>query len=349
MTNRLSLYAAGGTGINLTKKVPEGLFSDNASNGVARLDALLIDTSDSNFRKLNPNFKTFQIEENVDGEKVRGGGKERGLNLDVIRAETKNMLLELPPSNVLNIVMTGLAGGTGGVVSAVLVAELLRRNKPVVVIAVGSLASGKEIENTHRSLLSFESIAVSNNKPVTMYYLENSENYSRNDVDNELIEAVSFLTLLASGQNDELDERDVENLFNYIRVTDHPAALVCLDITNKSTQEVSQGKGKASKKDREIFAVASLVSNTGQNANYKNGDIAVQYQAIGILPECADKGVHDLAPIHFTIVDGLARIAIDNLHKNIKTAQEARAAQAPRRTLLETAGVESNDVDGLII
>jgi hypothetical protein len=342
--NKVSVYAAGGTGINLTKLLPIGLFSENAGQGVAMFDGLLIDTSKSNFKNINAVFNTFRIEEDEDGGKVSGSGKERKLNLKATRAEVRNMLLELHPSDTMNIIVTGLGGGTGGTVSHVLAGEILKRDKPLIIIAVGSLACGKEIENTLNSLLSFEALAVNLDKPVVMYYLENSEAYSRNDVDNELVEAMNLLAILCSGENDELDDRDVANLINYHRVTKHQPMLVSLDIHNAAIPRATGTKNSRGH-NADVLAAATLISDTGQDSTVRDGDKPVQYQATGIIPQSCSDGIHKLSPIHYTIIDGPILGAIDNLQKIIKATEDDLAVRQPRRKVL--ANVVTDD-DGFL-
>lgn len=89
----LSLYACGGTGINIAKMIRE-----------MDIEINYIDTSSSNLKTVNSNNVFL-----VDG--MDGAGKDRSATYEGFKDISEDVLLKHKPSEELNIVIGSLSGG----------------------------------------------------------------------------------------------------------------------------------------------------------------------------------------------------------------------------------------------
>lgn len=204
----MMIYGAGGGGINVASMCQEYTAS---APGTSNVRLAYIDTSRSNIPDSARPEQCYLLE-NLDGS-----GKVRKENHEKIADEVNRILLAHQPGD-MNVVAFTASGGTGSVAGPLLVAELLKRNKLVVCVVIGSDESAITADNTFKTLKSLDHIARSQEKPVVMFYNKNSRNMSRVEVDKRSRFTICALSFLASRQNKELDSMDVTNFLNYNRV-----------------------------------------------------------------------------------------------------------------------------------
>jgi len=198
----VNILACGGAAANLLKKL---VISDEMAN----VKRCFIDTSISNLRNVEVSEDEVFLFEGVDG-----GGKVRSENHEIIGKQAKNILAKFQPSK-FSIILSSASGASGSTLSPTLVSQMQDTDAQVVVILIGSTSSEIEIENTMKTLMSFDSVAHRTKSPIVMHYLENSKESPRAVIDEAAIAAIKALLVLFSGQNDELDTADLRHWLDH--------------------------------------------------------------------------------------------------------------------------------------
>ncbi len=219
-------------------------------------------------------------------------------------------------------------------VGPILVSELLRRGELTIPVIVGSNASRIEVENTLKTLKSYEVIAKKTSSPVVACYRENSKETPRGKVDNEVTTLIVLLSVLFSGQNRELDKADLVNFINYHKVTDFQPKLNLLDFWSK---EISLDKGLS------LISVATLCDEE----NTPEIDNPVEYQAVGYIQE-ENKGILDVKlPIHAGVVSGFFNTKATDLESKLAVFKEARQVVVEKTISIKE--IDSATDEGLIL
>lgn len=308
----LQVYACGGAGINISSIFEE--FRGVADKGMAVVDLTYLDTSRSNLRPEMKEENVFILSDVV--ENVDGSGKDRTANSEAIQRHMGAILQKHRPGYV-NVVVTSLSGGSGSVIAPVLVHNLLKEGKMVIVIAIGVAKTGKEIGNTMATLQSFERVSTINKKPVVMAYFENCKETPPSAVDSSVAEMITAISVLFSRENNGLDTKDMYNFLNFNdKVTSYPAHLAQLTTTSG---EITDGTG--------VISVAT--------AAIDNDNIGVEFVApygcYGILPREVASSVADRAPLHLIVkayaFNGIAA-RLNELLEEIKREAAARVAES---------------------
>lgn len=320
MTNRnVTIYACGGAATNVVSKL-----SGDSGKGMAEYKSYFIDTSNSNMRKANINAEDVYLYEGLDGS-----GKVRAENHEVISKNMLKIIQQFKPST-FNIVVHSGSGGSGAVIGASLVAELKKRGEQVIVILIGSTNSHIEIENTLKTLKSYDVIADRVESPIVVHYLENSEINNRQVIDGCAIKAIMGLLMLFSGKNDELDTADLRNWMKHPKLAQELVALnFCI------TPENYKAAGT-------VVTVATLATH-GVSTTVSP---LPAYQAVGYILESELKE-DALECIHYTISSDLISGTAKLLSNKLKEVDE-HLNSSPRRSSL----VDRNDnptSNGLIL
>lgn len=206
---KISLYGAGGAGINLVSSWNDA-HNDHAT-GQALLQVSYVDTSKSNLpTSVNP--ETVYVLDGVDGS-----GKIRSENHVEISRNIRSVLQKHAPGD-LSVVVFSASGGSGSVFGPLLMAELISTGNPVVGVVVGSEESKITTENTLKTLKTLEHIAQSKGVPVVISYHHNKAGTKRSDNDKAARRVMATLSVLASRRNTALDTKDIANWLEYTRV-----------------------------------------------------------------------------------------------------------------------------------
>ena len=302
---KVVLYSAGGCGINIASKLLK--YEKNTVTGFADLDVVFLDTSHANLDRNQQHDKTYV----VDG--LDGSGKIRAENHKQIGECILDILQTFKPGD-LNIVLSSGSGGSGSVISPSLVQELLLRNLPTIVITVGSTDSRIELENTIKTLKSYDAIAQIRKAPVNSIYFENSKESPRRENDKAITTNILALMALFSKENKELDSSDLHNWLFYNRVTSYDPHLSHLDLY---PGEVKVNKPKT------VISVATLLldgEDTSTNAN-------LEYQCVGYTSKEVMENFESKLPLHFGIVDGVFTEITKRLNKMLVDFDEEKKAR----------------------
>ena len=307
------VYGLGGGGTNIAYKFERMRGGPDA--GFTELDVTYADTSRSNMRSDIPAKSVYL----VDG--VDGSGSVRSENHHEIHGRIKDILQQFKPAD-LNIVISTAAGGTGSVISPLLVKELIDRNAPTIVILVGDTSTRQNTSNTLKTIKSFEAIAQKTDVPVVMHYLQNSKMMTRELIDKQVVLLVTLLSALFSGQNRELDSRDLYNFLRFNnKVTTFGAQLVTLQLVSHTDPADDLGN---------VISVATLAAD-GQDTNFV---VMPEYQCVGYLAPSMDQAILKDTPSHFVTCDGLVPEIVKELERILSQLDETQSARLQRRSFI---------------
>jgi len=320
MSGKLRIYGTGGTGINIA-----GHFDGTtAEPNCAQIETCYIDTSRSNLKEHYGEDNIFLLED------VDGSGKIRKENHREISNSIKQMVLEFKPED-LNVVVFSASGGSGSVIGPLIIAELLEKKETVIALVVGSDESIITTNNTLNTFKSLEAIAKKQQAPVTMFYEQNRG--KRGDVDDRMRLAISALTILGSGKNEELDSKDIFNWAYFNKSTTVEPCLALLEIFDSSEEA-----GKI----EDPISIASIYTDT----NSAPLNIVPEYHAAGYLAKGSDT-LGSVNELHFIITID----AIGNIIKSVKSTLEDQEMKRESRVRQESFLSDSDVIsdDGLVL
>lgn len=305
--NKISVYACGGTAINIMSPLVD--LSKSHNSGYAELKLTMIDTSKSNLAP-NMDYDFFHVTGFGDVT-ADGSGMVRSANFKAAKQVAPKILHEHPPSN-LNVVVCSGGGGSGSTIANVLADELLSKHLSTIVIMVGATNCSKSISNTIETLQSFHGISQSRGQSLSINYLENKKGMP---IDKEVdIRARAMLLLIASvwsGENHGLDSADLSNFLKPDSVTQFPVGINALISSMEGHLELDRGQA--------ISTLVSAMRHAGEDASV---DQIVPYHVFGILSEAAIAKVQVATPIHLATVQGYFSQVLDRLKKQLATSED---------------------------
>lgn len=312
LKGRVRLYACGGAGVNIGKQMER--FRGNEEVGLAVLDIAYIDTSRSNLSAAVPDDAVYLLKD------LDGSGKVRKENYQEITAHTREILQKHAEQD-LNIVISSAAGGSGSVIAPSIVSELLERDVPVIVVLVGSTDTRLEIDNTLKTIKSYEAISKLRSKPVVVKYLQNSKITPRAQVDGEVLQFVTAALTIWSRENAELDSKDLFNFLNFQRVTTFPSQLAAINNYVEKLPEEHSG---------EVVSVVTL-ARSGEDSSLP---FTPDYQAVGFLPEGVSERILNVAPIHMVVTTDLLVTVSKGLQTRLQELEQAQRARVATASIL---------------
>lgn len=318
--NEIRIYAAGGGACNIVSELEAT--RGKPDDGFAATLPCYIDTSRSNLINKRIDEKHTYFFEGMDGS-----GKVRASNFEEISKNALAILQKFKPTQ-FNIVVHTASGGSGSVIAPILVSELKNRGEQVIVITVGSTDTRIEIENTIKTLKSYESIANLRKSPVVMHYVQNTEQFSRQMVNKQVRIAISLLCGLFSGQNEELDTADLKNWMEYLKFSNGAPQLSSLNFITDQKELDQYGS---------ITSVATLaIPNMGTRLT----NTVPAYQCVGYVPEKWRTGAADSIqligdePIHYAISPDFITRSTNELTALLKDVDAAYASRVARTSIL---------------
>jgi hypothetical protein len=310
---KVKLFACGGGGINIGHLFEKHRGKDEA--GFAQIDVTYIDTSRSNVKSdIKPG--DLYLLEGLDGS-----GKLRAENHKVIAEHIRDILQKHQPGDV-NVILSTAAGGSGSVIAPSLASELLDRQLPVIVIAVGSADTRLDAQNTLKTLKSYDAVAKLREAPVVMHYVQNSATLSRTEADRKVESLITSLCALYSRENRELDSQDLFNFLRFDRVTTFPVQLAALSLVEPSSDISELGN---------VISVATLIKDEETKAGFQT---MPEYQCVGFLPQGIEPKVLAATPLHFVTSDGLFADVAGQLNKLLKDLDQTQAARIQKSSIV---------------
>lgn len=320
--NKLRIFCCGGAGIGIGKYFePE---RGQKTSGYAMLDPVYMDTSTaSTFGVSTEHF--YQLPE------ANGSGGVRRYNGPDIVKYTGEMLQKFPLADV-NIIIHSTTGGSGSVMGPSIASEALAQGKTALVFAIGGDDTKNYILNTIGTMESYEGIVETREKSIVVQYLQNGIDGTIEEVDAKVHLAVSCLTVLFSGQNKNLDARDLINVFHPENVTSFAPQVGVLSIHQ---EKLNLGA------DVNLMTVATL------NADLNNTklDRPVEFQRVGVpVHDDADKDMK--FPLHFAVADGFLDTVMKSLRRQLADYETREGARVVRNKLSD--GSKKKTSNGLV-
>lgn len=257
--NKLICHFLGGCGISLSQKVFEPLAT--LGDGFADIVFNYMDTSDANITKIEPKGEFWRVKTSQLGKtEITGSGGERITHLNDAMVNVKEYLdtrkyNKMNP-NEFHLVVASGSGGTGSLLSNLIINELLRCNVPVIGLLVGDSTNGLYTINTLNTLASLNNIAVRVKKPLNIIYANNAEGaqggnlLKGEDVVNKIMHGyIASLLLFLSSNNEYLDNQDMRGI---------------IDQSNYKTLPINPGLYGLQFFSKEIKAIEGSVATVGR-------------------------------------------------------------------------------------
>lgn len=322
--NTMNVYCCGGAATNIGKTLLK--VTGKPEEGFANIATYFVDTSSSNIDSTIPSNKLFLL----DG--VDGSGKVRSSNYAAAAEHVREILHKFNPGDI-NVVLHSTGGGSGSVMGPLITSELLNRDCLTIVIMIGSTSCELEVSNTANTLKSYEGISKLRGKPVVAGFYQNVQGKKRSEIDTEVHLLISFLAVLFSGNNAELDTSDLRNLLNYHVVTQHTPKLSLLEV---HTGDIILDSNHT------LVSVATLTE-----ADLTTDiEILVGYQATGLINPAASSFMPITLPLHTCVINNHFPKVMADLQKKLD------AYNALKGLVVEKSLLGSNDSasdEGLIL
>lgn len=320
----VTIYAVGGTAINIYSD-PKTALHDSLSHVKVRY----IDTSDSNTEKIDP-------EHLYRFPGLNGGGKDRLYIAEKATPQIPEILKKFKPSK-FNIVVFGAGGASGAAVGPLMISELMRQGKNVVVAMVGSPAgSTRELANTINSIQTLANFTKLYNMPLAVNYRQVDKQTSIGQADELIRSSVCTLCALFCNQNHGVDETDLKNFLNYNKVTSFAPTLVNLHFFSNDVELPDHVQA---------IAQATLYDpDTEAKDIIDEGFPGVAYRLTGRLSENLKRSSDMEYPVNYLITRGDMPNRLSNLKELLKQQEIAQAKKAETIQDFETSTSE----DGMV-
>ena len=200
----ITIYGAGGCGINLASRFK----NFEKKPGYASIRTVYLDCGGNNFPK---DASDDQCKNLTDND---GSGKVRAYNAAAVAEKIPDVVTTHAPT-AFNIIIFSASGGSGSTIGPLLSRELTRKEVPHIIILVGDNESHTSAKNTYKCYLSLEHISQSVKMPITLAWHKNSAETPRTVVDKNVYEEIMNIARLCSGQNRDLDTKDLANWVHY--------------------------------------------------------------------------------------------------------------------------------------
>jgi hypothetical protein len=167
---------------------------------------------------------------------------------------------------------------------------------------------------------SYHHIAKLRDSGLVLRYLQNGVDGTIEEVDKKIHLDVSCLTVLYSGQNKNLDDRDLYNWSHFSEVTSYSPQVGVLSI--------HQGEMKLAN-DANLISVATLNSDL----NNTRVGYPVEFQRVGVPLYVEDKERVLKFPLHFAVTDGYLDTLMKGLRQQLAEYDKKSSARVIRNNL----------------
>jgi len=212
------VIGCGGCGITIAGNLRDPL--EELGDGFSNIRVEYIDSSLSNIKNFSHDDENFHlIKATGVSKEILGSGGERKENSSDIVESVKEFIdkkkFNVSKISTYYVVIASASGGTGSVISPMVVKNLLERDLPVIAVLVGDSSNGLSTINTLNTIASFNAIAKATKKPLSIIYNDNAKGIGENSIeklesiDREIFKNISVLSMFLSGQNTSLDQKDM--------------------------------------------------------------------------------------------------------------------------------------------
>lgn len=213
MSNKaeVNVICVGGCGINVGVALKA-----NSKTEVLR-DAYFIGLDASNANSSNGLFEVeYMTTAGSQATMARGSGKKRSANYDQAEEFTDKVMAKHKPADV-NIIIGSTSGGSGSMLTTMVIRSLAKKGIPFVVCFVSDFTSIVERANAINTLRS--TVAQTNPKvlgvPVPFIHFTNQADVTRGKMNDQIVDRLNLLSLFLTEHNEEADYEDIKNLLTY--------------------------------------------------------------------------------------------------------------------------------------
>ena len=206
----MTVYSCGGAGVNVAKQIKD-------------LDVTInyIDTSRSNLN--NVKSSNIYLVEAMDG-----AGKDRSAAYNSFKDSAADVIVRFKPSEQLNVVISSLTGGSGGIIASLIAKELINQGHSTIVIGVDSCGSLVELSNSVKTLKTYQSISRQIGKPIPLYYVSQP---SRSEADRQALSFINLLTLVIDKKRTaEFDNSDLKSFLYFNKTTVNEPSVSIIEV-----------------------------------------------------------------------------------------------------------------------
>lgn len=197
----ITLYACGGTGINMARRL---LKSEPSLKDVVTI--VRLDSSDSNV------VEGEALQKIVPDNVAAGAGKVRGAIATDAQQYIANASQKMLQPSDINIVLFSMSGGTGSVVAPFLIQKLANQGKRVVAFALSGHDSQLDIDNAIGTIKSLDKVCDACNAYLPIQLFDNY--FGREIVNVTFTHRLSILIMMLTQETRELDVSDRINWLN---------------------------------------------------------------------------------------------------------------------------------------
>lgn len=311
-TTSVSLYGVGGAGINqlnaLVKskyKIPEDV------------KLFAIDTSESNTGKLDKRIEFIKIS-------AYGSGKDRKTNADIIYDQIEHLDMDARESDI-NIIVTSLAGGSGGLIANNLACKCMLDKKCTINLCICDSASQKSTDNTINAIKSYSNMASKYQLyfPVALY--DNSD-AGRKAVNQHIVGDMAMFIDLFNSDIEELDHRDKVHFLNPRAINSELKGVYNIAITDEVV--FPSGNNIDGKKGDDKHFGGNCI--TASSARMVHATLAVNDDGIPVDLNALVDYVGISEKMNYQVVNGVA------LNSNIVSKLKRRSEQFRNRVIDKT-------------
>lgn len=202
----------------------------------------------------------------------------------------------------------------------------------VIIFCVGSDDTLQYIKNSIAAVETCDNIARLRKEGAVVRYMQNGVDGTIEQVDTEIRNMIASLAVLYSGENKNLDERDLHNWTHFTNVTSFEPQVGVLSI-HKGDIALPEGTN--------IISVITL----NKDLNDTRINQPVEYQRVGVPDDYQDLAGTD-KPTHFVISDGYLDTVMKRLRKQ-KADYEIKASARVVRNKLSDGNSPMED-NGLV-
>jgi len=226
VNSELSFIACGGAGINMAML----LKTSGLSASVTNASYIAIDASGNNRLKPELNIPLFRVPApkggTPDEKEAQGSGKVMGANYEEAIPFVDQTLTQNRPKGVVVVLCSG-AGGSGSMLALLTVRWLKQQGFKVVVAIITDHTTQIEMDNSLKTVHSLLLQTGPDLLNTAIPYMEfrNEAGKTRGQIDRNLINKISLLSLFATRDNEEQDISDLLNILDYSKSYKIPPTL----------------------------------------------------------------------------------------------------------------------------
>lgn len=305
----IKLYACGGAGTNIARQIPD-----------LDIDIVFVDTSSSNLKSVK-HGEVFL----VDG--MDGAGKHRPETYENFKDIASDVLVAHKPSDVLNIVIHSISGGSGSVVGPMIASKLVANGQNTIVIAVESDQSIRELDNGVKTLKSYAAQASRMvQKPISIFYVGGM---TRSEADRSALQFINLLALIVTKKfTEEFDNSDLKSFLYFDRVTDNAPCVSIIELLPNDSIVPEKGTS----------VVGTILLTTNKTSTIQ--PVLPEYLATCVVTDPEYKN----PDIRINSVLGKLSLIIEGLERRLQTQNDTKKVNKVR----EVAVTETND-DGMCL